>query len=94
MWQAWSQVGSRLAVASMANISRPDCPDDFTTGVDATLRRNASTSGRLDFPGSFFFAMAEDEWLSFVDNSRYILSQCREINTAWFGGSRVTGIED
>jgi len=66
----------------MANINRPEWPDDFTSGVDATLRRNASTFERLDFPGSFCFAMAAGEWLSFADYSWCILIQCRKIDTA------------
>jgi hypothetical protein len=53
MWQAWSQVGSRLAVASMAKISRPRSPAGRTTGTAATFFRKASTSVWLDVLGSF-----------------------------------------
>ena len=39
-------MGSRLAVASMAKISRPRSPVALATGASATLRRKAATSSR------------------------------------------------
>src|SRR5689334_13602853 len=51
MRQARSQVGSRLAVASIAKISRPT-PPLRTTGMALTLARKSATSPRVDLVGS------------------------------------------
>src|SRR5258708_7657469 len=52
MVQAWSQVGSRLAVASMANSRRPRVPAR-RAGRRSTSRRNASVleEGTIGFIG-------------------------------------------
>src|ERR1051325_11566016 len=52
MRQARSQVGSRLAVASSAKISRPRPPAAWTAGARCRSRRKASTSAERDFSGS------------------------------------------
>src|ERR1051326_1951992 len=52
MRQARSQVGSRLAVASSAKISRPRPPAGWTAGARCRSRRKASTSAERDFSGS------------------------------------------
>jgi hypothetical protein len=51
IWQAWSQLGSRLAVASIANIKRPRSWAELITGVDLTFATNASIAALLDFCG-------------------------------------------
>src|SRR5579883_2021737 len=51
MRHALSQVGSRLAVASSAKMSRPPATAGFTTGIAATWRRKASTSALVPAAG-------------------------------------------
>src|SRR3954470_18396333 len=55
MRQARSQVGSRLAVASSAKISRPRFPEGGGGGTRRNSRRNASTSADRDSAGSWRF---------------------------------------
>jgi hypothetical protein len=61
MLQAWSQVRSRLAVASSANNNRPRPEARFeAAGVFATFFKKASTSEAVDLLGSFELSIAID----------------------------------
>jgi hypothetical protein len=51
-------VGSRLAVASIANINRPRSWPDLITGVDLTCSTNASIAALPDFCGRSLSAPA------------------------------------
>src|SRR5436190_22466107 len=55
--QARSQVGSRLAVASSAKMSRPRPPPGRTAGARCRSRRKASMSAECDFAGSWSLSL-------------------------------------